>query len=296
MGNSNASSSSKLSSTFGTLVRSINDNGKTLAVFVVFALVVIVLIIAFLVYRMRRSDLTASTLVKAPRRLYSMTNPYSVDAESMPATMNGQEYSFSMWLYITDFTTTERHKIIMMRGPSATLIDASPVVFMDKATNKLYISIRTNATPATGQDTLEKILISASSRFLTATIEYVPLQRWVNIAFVVQDNLLSVYMNGDMYTVENVYDLAKGTVLSRPVFAGIKGNVLIGKLDGTDSATAFISRAHFFNYALSPDDVRAISMEGPVPGSGIMGTIGISDYAVRTPIYRVGEDGMPVDE
>ena len=56
----------------------------------------IVLIIAFLVYRMRRSDLTSTQLVKNPRRLYDMGGPFLVDSERLPATLNGQEYSFTM--------------------------------------------------------------------------------------------------------------------------------------------------------------------------------------------------------
>lgn len=293
MGNSNASS--KTISSLGSLLSKMTSSGKTVAVFVVFALIVIVLIIAFLVYRMRRSDLTSTQLVKNPRRLYDMGGPFLVDSERLPATLNGQEYSFTMWLYITDFTSTDNHKLIMMRGTNGpTLNDTSPIVFLDKSTNKMYISIRTNKSP-TSIASLDAVLDQATSRFLTGSIEYVPLQRWVNVGFVVQDNLLTLYLNGDIYTVENVYDLATNDGV-RPVFTGLKGNAIIGAIPNTSSTHGFISRVQFYNYALTPDDIRAVAMSGPVPGSGVLGAMGIADYGVRSPIYRVGEDGNPMDE
>jgi hypothetical protein len=267
-------------------------------VFVVVAIIIIVLILAFIVYRMRRSNLSAVSIVKNPKRLYDMGGPYSVDSARMPATLNGQEYSFTMWLYITDFTTTAEHKLILMRGGNGPTLDgASPIVFLDKNTNKLYISIRTNQSP-TSVPSLDTVLNKAS-KYLTAAIEYVPLQRWVSIAFVVHDNLLTVYLNGDIYTVENVYDIAaSGT---RPVFSGLKGNVLVGSIansgtNRTASTQGFISRTYFYNYALTPEDIRAVTGSGPVPGSSLLANIGMSEYGVRAPIYRVGEDGNPVDD
>ena len=295
MGSSNAPSS--VPSNFVALIKSMTGSSAA-GVFVVIAIIVIVLILAFIVYRMRRSNLSVASIVKNPKRLYDMGGPYSVDSARLPATLNGQEYSFSMWLYITDFTTTNEHKLIMMRGGNGPTLDgASPIVFMDKSTNKLYISIRTNQSP-TSIPTLDTVL-NKTSKYLTGVIEYVPLQRWVGIAFVVQDNLLTVYLNGDIYTVENVYDIA--STGSRPVFSGLKGNVLIGSIansgtNRTASTQGFISRTYFYNYALTPDDIKAVTSSGPVPGSSILANIGMSEYGVRAPIYRVGDDGNPVDE
>jgi hypothetical protein len=96
-------------------------------------------------------------------------------------------------------------------------------------------------------------------------------------------------MDGDMYTVENVYDFnVPGT--SRPVFAGTSGNAIVGKVAGTASTQGFICKIEFFNYALTQHDVRAIHDVGPV-SSNILSRFGLPSYGVRSPIYREDADG-----
>jgi hypothetical protein len=257
----------------------------TLVLFVVLACFVLVIVIVYIVYRMRRGDLQSITLVPHPIKLYNMPSPVTVQAATIPPTLNGQEFSFSFWLYLVEFQPTSEHKLVFMRGGSgADVLGATPVVFLDARTNRLHIAVKSNQAP--GVSDLGALLQSDTSRYMTAAIDYVPLQRWVNVVMVVQDNLLTVYLDGDMYTVENVFDLAPSTADVRPIFAGTSGNATIGSVSGTAPTKGFLGKLQFFNYALMVQDVKALYAQGPVPAS-MLSLLGLSAYGVRSPLYRV---------
>jgi hypothetical protein len=258
-------------------------------VLILFASVTVILIIAAIVYivwRIKRSNLQSVDILDNPRRLYNNTSPFTFDSSRLPATNNGQEYSFSMWLYISEFSTTQDNKLIMMRSSkSSTIENASPVVHMDSVTNKVYVSVRTNQSVAT--TSLSGLLNKQTSGYMTGVIEYIPLQRWVNLTLVVQDSLLTLYMDGDIYTVESLSDFV--SVKGRPVFAGLNGDAVIGNIPGTASTKGFISNVRFFNYAISMSDVATIYSRGPTGSKGVLQRMGLPNYGVRSPIYRQGD-------
>ena len=256
-----------------------------LVVFGAITVVIIVLVICYIAYHVRRKDLKSVSIIKNPKRLFDMSGPFVYDASRIPATLNGQEFAYSAWLYISEFTTTTEHKLILARGSDTH--GANPIMFMDNRTNKVYVSIMTNQSD-TFVSSLDEVLDKNKSKYLTATIEYLPLQRWVHILFVVQDNLLTVYMDGDIYTVENVYDFnVPGR--DRPVFAGSVGSVVVGKTSGSASTQGYVCKTEFFNHALTPKDVRDIYDRGPVNSNNILTKLGLPAYGLRSPIYREDE-------
>ena len=269
------------------VMASVNERG-TLVVFAVATILLIIAAVVYIVYRMKRSNLKSTDIIDAPKRLFNMGSPFTYDAMRMPATSNGQEFSFSMWLYINDFTTTADHKLIFMRGGSPDSIGrATPIVFMDAQTNKLYVSVRTNQSPSL--TSLANVLDRATSRYITGYIEYVPLQRWINLTFVVHDNLLTLYLDGDIYTVENLADFnVPGS--PRPVFAGLQGNATVGAIPGTNSTQGFVSKINFYNYALTLRDVQSVYEVGPTAVNGVLSRLGLPPYRVRSPVYRADQE------
>jgi hypothetical protein len=256
-----------------------------LVLFVVLALFVLVVVIVYIVYRMRRGDLQSVDLVKQPIKLYNMPSTTNVPSSRIPLTLNGQEFTFSFWLYLVEFQPTSEHKLLFMRGGNGSdVLSATPIVFLDARTNRLHISIKSNQSP--GVATLPAVLERDTSRYVSASVDYVPLQRWVNVALVVQDNLLTVYLDGDMYTVENVFDLAPSSANVRPIFAGTSGDVTVGAVPGTAPTKGFLGKLQFFNHALMVQDVKSLYAQGPVPAS-LMSAIGLAAYGVRSPVYRV---------
>jgi hypothetical protein len=265
------------------------SGSSAIVVFVLITLVLIIGIIAYIVYRVRRADLQSISIVSDPKKLFGMNGtPFMFDAAKLPVTLNGQEFSYSFWLYLLDFAPTADHQVVFARGGSTaatlTVAGASPIVSVDKSTNKLRVSVCTNAyvLPSPVPTTYGVTdVIAPGSGYLTANVDYVPLQRWVNVVAVVRDNLLTLYQDGDIYTVENVSDLPK-----RPVFSGISGGVAVG--GGGSETHGYISKLAYFNYALSARDVRAVYNNGPT-SSSVLTMLGVDSYGLRSPIYKTDE-------
>lgn len=265
---------------------------STIALFVIAALMLIIIIVVYIVYRLKRRDLQNVVVVKNSMRLYNMKQTYKFDGNLLPATLNGQEYSFSFWLYLLEYTPLDNHALIFSRGGSGTTIDRSnPIVFLNKNTNKLHVGVKTTMIPTEplkvtdGNAILDGVL-KPSSGFMTGSIDYVPLQRWVQVVFVVQDNLLTLYMDGDIYTTNNIFDMPREGD-KRPVFKGSTGDLFVGSLPNlTTQLRGFISKLQFYNFAVMHNDVKAMYSEGPSI-QGMLSRMGLPEYGLRSPIYKI---------
>jgi len=161
-----------------------------------------------------------------------------LDGTVIPLAGNGQRMSMSFWIYLNDidkFNGTYRH--ILHRGDPV-LTGASPLVFLDKSTNKLHIRFdrppllsstdmsRPYNTDLELTDTntypelASKITAGGSPKTITKndikeddkltldlmkhgiTIDYIPLKRWVHVAVVVNDQadkgVVSAYVDGEL--------------------------------------------------------------------------------------------------
>lgn len=276
----------KGSETFQRLRGQVMERGST-AIFVILALITIAILIAFLVMKLKAVNTNGIVIVNDPLKLYNMTGQARVDASAIPPTVNGQEFSFSFWLYLVDFQPThDKPQLIMMRSNDSTsLATANPIVALDGRTNRLYISIRTNASAAT-QTTSANFHHQDVSHYLTATVKYFPLQRWVHVVGVVKDESLSVYLNAALYTVANIADLTN--VSARPIFAASAGSVVVGPAGVQDvrEPRAYITQCRFFNYAVMPNSILATYTAGPTSTS-FLSKLGLAGYGLRSPIYRI---------
>lgn len=285
-------------------------DATSVVVFSVVCVMVLILIIAYIVWRIRRSDLKSTVLVKDPIQMFGTgVVPLTIDQAIIPPTLNGQEYSYSFWVYIVQYDQSSAPMMLFGRGVQTNNQGGSPLVYLDPNTNMMYVSIAINTIAS---KTTAISSVPSSSNYVTAKVDYVPMQRWVNIAFVVQDYLLTVYMDGDVYTVNNVTDppqlgsaatsaaaaqaaaalataTASGTpvppVAPRPVFTATTGSIVVG--DSKSQPQAFMSQLLFFNYALTQQDIYACYSAGPMSPSA-MALIGIPAYGVRSPLYRIG--------
>ncbi len=280
-------------------VNSMVRKSNVIVILSVITLLVIIAVILYVIYRVRRSDLDSVHIIKKPRKLYypGRSKPFQFASDKMPVSKHGMEYTYSFWLYINNFEITTTHKVIFMRGFNGkNFASASPIIYMDARTNKLYMSVRSNQSVTLTP--LQHIPNGRASRFMTGVVEYVPLQRWVHLAMVVKDNLLTVFMDGEMYTVENVLDLSTNTNGTRPIFTPSAGDVMVGSMPGSSNLQGYITQLTFYNHALSLHDIKYdVYSKGPFNVSqSIMGKLGVGDYRLRTPVYKeTGDSSMDED-
>jgi hypothetical protein len=299
-GSTDTSMNSSIATSATNMVKNVATMSKTkmgaIGIFVVLTILLIVTIIAYLVWRLNRSVLKQTVIIKNPKKLSTPTN--FADGR-IASTSVGQSFSFSFWLYLTDFESSENGKLVMWRSKTPTDVSAAnPIVFIDPKVNQMYICIKTNRNPSPLPTKLMDLVQSKDKSrwgYLVATVQYVPLQRWVNYTFAIDSTMLTVYQDGSMYTVSSIYDMVdvNNTVTPRPVFGSSSGSVDVGSL-GTGSISGsirgFIARLNFYNYAVTSRQALSIYESGPSNSTNLLGNIGIAEYAIRTPIYRIEDE------
>jgi hypothetical protein len=267
-----AAASSTASAVTASLYKYFGDGAGTalMVALTVVVLVLVVVVVYYVVYLLKNRGRTQKSLIKSTSHLVRNSETIS----SLPTTQNDLEYAYTLWLYLQGVAGTNKHKPIMLRGATRPFY-----VFLDKSANRVYVSMPTTAS-STNPSTIDydKLVPSnsgyATSGYLTAEIDYLPLQRWVHLAVVVRQDTLTVFVNGDIYTVRSVAD--KGAM-----FSSITGALTVG---GPDAPDAFISRLIFHNYAPLHDQIQKDFKRGPASSLGLAG------YKLRSPIVRADEE------
>lgn len=282
---SNVKSNSK-SETSG-LNKYLTENAGYIMV-ILAGIILLVLIIVFIVYLIKKSSKEGSLVVSTPIRMDGPSIPMTVSSRNIVSTVNGQEYTFSFWIYLSEnYESTSMPKLLFRRGGDATkmAVSDSPVVYMGETSNKMTIIIPTTLTNVSDDVTLNSL---SSAKVLKAEVNYVPLQRWVHFAFCIQDGVLMVYMDGELYTVRTIADITLSSSESAPIIRGTTGDMFIG--DAVYKTRGFITKVEFFNYMMSQSEMQNLYRNGPSASNTLAKLLGLASYGFRAPIYRIDQD------
>lgn len=294
------------------------EQGKSkmpMIIIIVVTILLFVFVIIWITFAMKSSNLKGKVITTAPIQLEKNDKAIKVGASEFPAGNVGREYTYSFWMYVEDFKRQDGHGMIMYRGNPGSVREANPIVMMDKDSNKLYIVIRTNgSTLASGVDGNLDLIMSKNyfmqphlstqsgdvNYHLICPIDFIPLQRWVHVVSVVDNKLVTLYLDGQIYSVKST-DEFKATrqpetdKLGKPVTYNVvidktENELIIGKSSVGNNFTTdgFLGKVEFFNYAITMEDVKKIYERGPMPG-GFLSWLGLSQYGFRSPIYNLSE-------
>jgi hypothetical protein len=272
-----------------------------IVILVIAAMIVLVLVVIYIVNMVRKTKLQNVVL---QTNLIATDNrsvvPFTVPAGNMSLITNGQEFSYSFWIFLGgNYQPTNGYKMIMQRGNTnsytGTLLQISsttnPIILMDPASNKMYFAVATNAAKNTAANLTPAQILATDSKgqytsgYLVTYIDYVPLQRWVNIALVIKNTAIYVYMDADLYSVVSLSDISPQTSAGQgAIIQGTAGDLLIG--DSVNNTPGYISLARFFNYAIGQPDLQTLYNSGPALSSWLS-YVGLGNYAVRSPIYEI---------
>jgi hypothetical protein len=264
-------------------------NDSLIIILVICAMIVIILITIYIIRIFKKSNLKESKLTK---KIIQMDDksviPYKIPGGSIDVSNRGQEFAYTFWIYLGEYTTTVQHKLVYQRGsalPTDTNVTlsytANPVIALDKGTNKLMFALATSRT--TGSNTINSIF-SKTANYITTTIDYLPLHRWVFVTMVLRDNIMTVYMDGDIYSVTTTSDLQTTSTDVRPIVSSTFGDAFIGST--SYSTLGFISKLCTYNYALTQNEIKSMYNSGPIKKS-LLSMFGIANYGVRSPVYNL---------
>lgn len=266
------------------LTRNPFNNNMSSVVIIVLLIIVMMYVMVYVYRQYNSTSLQTATMLKKPVKVPTGSVKNISSKTTLPSNVNGKEFSYSFWMYIDaeDIETTFNNKLVLTRmTPASSLNGASPVFALDKAVNKLYAHIKTESS--TSLFSINDI----HNRPSTLSIPYIPLQRWVNILLVVDNNFIQLFMDGELREVKDLsasetYE-NRSSLVSTPV-----GDVIVGSHNDVPSFNGYVSKVQVFNYALTLDHAKVIYKAGPLHKS-ILSFIGVPYYGIQSPFYRIDE-------
>ena len=153
---------------------------------------------------------------------------------------DGIEFSWSVWVNITDVGTTAQYQHIFNKGEQN--IDSTTGLNFPNNSPGLYIAPSTNE------------LVVIMNTFTTINeevkISNFPMNKWANIIIRVMNNVIDVYVNG--------------ALSKRHILSGVPkqnyGNVYVASNGGF---TGNLSNLQYFTYAVQPGEILSIANKGP---------------------------------
>ena len=262
-------------------------------------------VLVYLLVLFNRPSLLYYTLAGTPVKVNEQSLKALKNTDKLPSLKNGREYAFSFWTYVEAVDNSDDYRLVFLRGND--LASANPFVYFDKKSNKMIVKVKTDAAGGTlqpinsgeeiGLDTEittktdgNTTIHTDTCKFATFEIDYVPLQRWVNIIINVDNYVVTVFMDGAIHSTrvlnENNDDCVSDN-LSKLV-SETTGEVKVGNSPGLQAFNGYISKLQFFNYSLKTQrHISKIYESGPVQSQGILQKLGLPLYSFRNPVYRV---------
>lgn len=323
----------KASSSVAERMADITGNKNIMVVFFGFLIVaVVVFIIAYLLYSYLTKKKIQSTKYLLPETKFPIigTEFTKVAGNNIPMSGNGKRMTISFWMYIHDidkYKGVYRH--IWHRGDKD-VNGSSPLIFLDKDTTKLHVRFNDVNNPqaisitnpynharefTSGASTVKKFVTKESDRLVYdlathgITIDYIPLQRWVHVAIVVNEEVnrgsIQAFLDGELVkSVESgkttpPIEFAEASGQNKSMYSQTyefqnlnldkPGDIYIGGSLMENAGPGFsglVSKITFVNHDLNVKDIYNLYIEGPI--DNLAAKLGLPAYGVRSPIYKIG--------
>jgi uncharacterized membrane protein YgcG len=247
--------------------------------------------LAYTVYQILSTNLKVVTLLNKP--LNALSQSTTVKSEKFPNMSNGKEFSVSFWVYVESQSNTSNLRQVISIGDKSD--ELSPLVMMDRTTNKMFIAMRTMSSPSmTTSAIIESYSASLKARTtsnphleynksIIMEIEYVPLGRWLNVVAVLDNDVVSLFVDGDMYSVAPISRFADRIQNTSP------GGGAGGGTGGSGGSTGGNSGGTGGNSGGTggtgrPDPASALVAKDPAGGLNVGGINGISGYVANVQV------------
>jgi len=165
-----------------------------------------------------------------------------VNEGAIPASIQGNEYNINFWIYINDYVYRHKEdKIIINRN-------YNPCILLTKEHNNLNVISHVETDIKNNIDDIESE--EEETAINNCEIKNVQLQRWVNINVSLNDTVLDIFINGNLFKtcILNGYP---------------KPNVGALEICPDGGFNGFISDIKFVNRSLSISEIKSNYRNGP---------------------------------
>ena len=242
-------------------------------------------LVTFLVWLMVKIVDSGSRVNTVTDGVSSLAQPTTIDGGRMPRFTNGTEYGIGMWIYVNEPPRSSMPSPILSFGnnaifrfePGRSDVGITFPTYMRRAP----VEGAGGALPAEGAGAGGAALPVTEAEdpainTIHAKFDHVSLKRWVHLMAVHVDGTITLFKDGELYSVSKVQD---GDV-SAP-----SGSIRLGGR----SADAYVSSVVFFNHFPSDKQVKSAYRSGPYTTNRLFRMMGFDNIGLRSPIYQVTE-------
>lgn len=307
----NAVSNISVQETKDAIVETLSDNTSVL--FLAIVLLVIASIVGYIIYNIITDTVLNQQKILIPG---SDVPLFCNQLTELPFTQklengNGNKRSYCFWIYIFNINSNSgqyRHvaHISSDETDNKRPLNASPYIMLDKNKNSLHIrfalksddekscrSLNTkNYYSDSGVRDFRSCTINGSTFTTGFTIDYVPIQRWVHVGFVINDiggGSITSYLDGNFYETLDRNSGLEGNLRLDKLNLNCEGSLIVGGSDSGDPGpfgfSGLLSKFTVFNYDLNKNDMYREYHKGPI--NGMLASLGIGAYGLRNPVYKL---------
>jgi hypothetical protein len=314
-------------------INQVTGSGRGALIFMLLVATMAAFFVVGVIYYVVYKYISVSTtyIVKGTDTPVLATKSTTLSGSDIPAMNNGKRITVSWWMYINDMLTNDGQvRRVFNHGTSspatstisafADYFSSTPFVALDPYSNKVHVVFATTNSPFLqgSVDILslynitditsvkEAELLNFMSQTHGMRFDYVPMQRWVHLAVVVDEEAnggtVTGYLDGELVkTVTTNQQLDSQT--NQFTLAGMNltglyldihnlnlsttGNINIGG-DGSGGGnhvgfSGLVSRISFTNTDLNANDIWQQYRAGP---TNLLNQYGLN-YGLQSPIYRL---------
>jgi len=306
----NAVSNISVQETKDAIVETLSDNTSVL--FLAIVLLVIASIVGYIIYNIITDTVLNQQKILIPG---SDVPLFCNQLTELPFTQklengNGNKRSYCFWIYIFNINGNSgqyRHVAHISNEEKNKLpLNASPYIMLDKDKNSLHIrfalksdletscvSLNSKNYPSSSSvKDFRSCTVNGSTYTTGFTIDYVPIQRWVHVGFVINDiggGSITSYLDGNFYEKLDRNSGLEGNLRLEKLNLKCEGSLIVGGSDSGDPGpfgfSGLLSKFTVFNYDLNKNDMYKEYHKGPI--NGMLASLGIGAYGLRNPVYKL---------
>ena len=238
---------SKIFKKKGGMEIEVPSNKTTIIIIIAVIVVILLLILGIYLYKTySNKGGTRGKIVDLIPKIHDGKMKKRINQNLIPNSVQGNEYCFNFWIYINDYTYRfHDKKSIMFKGSETDKESSNPGIWLLDKTNIFRVTIGLQT-----KDPSSEHLESDTPNVDVCDIKDIPLQRWVNINIGLYNNIIDIYINGD---------LNKSCVLKG--FPKLNNDHL--HLGNEGGFNGYISKLRVSNTYLSHNKIKKMYLEGP---------------------------------
>lgn len=227
-----------------------------MTILIVILVLIIIFAILFYIYKYINKDkISGSKTVEFIKYIHDAKDYKKISSGSIPGSAQGNEYNINFWMYINDYIyRIGSPKHVLSKGEMQDINNANPSVTLLSNTNTLRVQVGLQSALGDGGCAGE-VSDPGTLEPDYCDVENIPLQRWLCMNISLSNNVIEIFINGELHKSCNLRGFPRQT----------DGHLHICNNGGFNG---FISNLKYSNKALSVSEIKKIYNSGPMNKQG----------------------------